>query len=68
MLRVAGIAALFVFTACSSTSVDTSPPSPVIAQGNWTQNLTFAGEVQGQMSGIVPDTTDYQTECTGSRT
>ena len=68
MLRVAGIVALFVLTACGSTSVDNGAPSPVIPQGSWTENLTFAGEVPGQMSAIVPDTLDYQTECTGSRT
>jgi len=69
MLRVVGIAALFVLAACNSTSVDTgATPSPVIPQGNWTEKLAFTGEVVGQMSGIVPDTSDYQTECTGSRT
>jgi len=69
MLRLAGIVALFVLAACGSTSIDAgATPSPVIPLGNWTENLKFAGDVTGQMSGIVPDTLDYQTECTGSRT
>jgi hypothetical protein len=70
MLRVAGIVALIVLaTACESTNVKpAASPSPVIAQGNWSQNLTFAGEVAGQMSGIVPDTGGVKSECTGSKT
>jgi len=46
MLRVAGIVALIVLaTACESTNVKSAAsPSPVIAEGNWAQNLTFAGE------------------------
>ena len=70
MLRVAGIIALIVLaTACEQTSVKpAASPSPVIAQGNWSQNLAFAGEVIGQMSGIVPDTGGVKSECTGSKT
>jgi hypothetical protein len=69
MLRVVGIVALFVLAACDQTSVKTVPsPSPVIAQGNWSQALTFSGEVPGQMTGIVPDTATQQSICTGSRT
>lgn len=70
MLRVAGIVALIVLaTACEPTNVKpAASPSPVIAQGNWSQNLTFAGEVPGQMSGIVPDTGGVKSECTGSKT
>jgi hypothetical protein len=70
MLRVVGIVALIVLaTACDQTTVKTVPsPSPVIAAGNWTQTLTFAGEVPGSMTAIVPDTGDQQSECTGSRT
>jgi hypothetical protein len=70
MLRVAGIVALIVLaTACEQTNVKpATSPSPVIAQGNWSQNLTFAGEVTGQMSGIVPDTGGVKSECTGSKT
>lgn len=69
MLRVAGIVALLVLAACEQTSVKTVPsPSPVIAQGNWSQTLTFQGEVPGQMTGIVPDTATQQSACTGSRT
>jgi hypothetical protein len=70
MLRVAGIVALIVVaTACGQTPVNTvASPSPVIAQGNWTQALTLTGDVPGQMTGIVPDTTDQQSQCTGSKT
>jgi len=69
MLRVVGIVALFVLSACSQSSPNVGPsPSPVFPQGNWTQNLTFAGELTGQMNGIVADTLDQQSECTGSRT
>ena len=69
MLRVAGIVALLVLAACDQTTVKTvASPSPVIAQGNWTENLTFTGEVAGQMNGIVADTGDQKSECTGSRT
>src|ERR1700704_6532448 len=70
MLRVAGIVALIVLaTACESTNVKpAASPSPVIAQGNWSQNLTFAGEGTGQVSGIVPDTGGVRSECTGSKT
>ena len=70
MLRVAGIVALIVLaTACEGTSVKPpASPSPVIAEGNWSQNLAFAGEVTGQMSGIVPDTGGVKSECTGSKT
>ena len=69
MLRVAGIVALIVLaTACGPTTVKTVPsPSPVIAQGNWSQGLTFTGEVPGQMTGIVPDSGDIKSECTGQK-
>jgi hypothetical protein len=70
MLRVAGIVALLVLaTACGQTPVTTVPsPSPVILQGNWTQGLTLTGDVPGQMTGIVPDTTGQLSACTGSKT
>lgn len=69
MLRVVGIVALFVLAACDSSTVKTVPsPSPVIPAGNWTQNLTFEGDVPGQMTGIIADTTTQISACTGSRT
>lgn len=69
MLRVVGIAALLVLTACSQNNANAGPsPSPVIPLGNWNQNLTFTGEVTGLMTAIVADTADQQSECTGSRT
>ena len=69
MLRLVGIVALFVLAACEQTGAKTvASPSPVIPQGTWTQSLAFSGEVAGQMSTIVPDTTDQKSECTGSRT
>jgi hypothetical protein len=70
MLRVVGIVALLVLaTACGQTTAQTVPsPSPVIAEGNWAQSLTFDGDVPGQMSAIVPDTGDVKSECTGQKT
>jgi hypothetical protein len=69
MLRVVGIVALIVLaTACGQNTAKTVPsPSPVIAAGNWTQSLTFAGDVPGQMSAIVPDAGDIKSECTGQK-
>jgi hypothetical protein len=69
MLRAAGIVALIVLTACGQNNpVSVASPSPVIAAGNWTQNLTFSGGVVGQMTGIVADTGDQVSGCTGSKT
>jgi hypothetical protein len=69
MLRAAGIVALIVFTACGQNNpVVVASPSPVIAQGNWTQSLTFTGELTGQMTAIVADAGDQVSECTGSKT
>ena len=69
MLRVAGIVALIVLaTACDSTTARTvASPSPVIAQGVWTQGLTFTGDMPGQMTGIVADSGDLLSACTGSK-
>jgi hypothetical protein len=69
MLRAAGIVALIVFTACTQNNPPpVASPSPVIPQGNWTQNLTFTGAVTGHMTGIVPDSGDQVSACTGSKT
>jgi hypothetical protein len=73
MLRAAGIVALIVplmvLAACGQSSVKAvASPSPVIADGNWTQNLKFAGGVSGHMTAIVPDMAGQVSECTGSRT
>jgi hypothetical protein len=69
MLRVAGIVALFVLAACGQNNTPAvASPSPVIAQGNWAQNLTFTGEITGQMTGIVADTGNQVSSCTGSKT
>jgi hypothetical protein len=70
MPRVVGIVALFVLlTACDTTNVKTvASPSPIIAQGNWDQALAFKGDVNGSMTGIVPDNPPQNSECTGSRT
>jgi hypothetical protein len=69
MLRVAGIVALIVLaTACDQTTVKTvASPSPVIAQGTWTEGLTFTGDMPGQMTGIVADTGGVGSACTGSK-
>jgi hypothetical protein len=69
MLRVVGIVALIVLAACAQTSAKTGPsPSPVIAPGNWNLNLTFSGDLAGQMTAIVPDTGTQQSSCSGSKT
>jgi hypothetical protein len=69
MLRAAGIVALIVLAACGETSAKSSPsPTPVVAQGNWTENLTFSGDLTGHMAGIIPDVGDQKSQCTGGRT
>ena len=69
MLRAAGIVALFVLAACGQNNPTVvASPSPVIAAGNWTENLTFTGEITGQMTGIVADTGDQINACTGAKT
>jgi hypothetical protein len=70
MLRVVGIVALVVLAiACNPTAVKTVPsPSPVIPEGTWSQNLTFTGDVPGQMTGILPGAGDLASTCTGSKT
>ncbi|HEY8815618.1 MAG TPA: hypothetical protein VIP57_11020 [Candidatus Dormibacteraeota bacterium] len=69
MLRAAGIVALIVFTACTQTNPPVvASPSPVIPQGNWTQDLTLTGAITGQITGIVPDSGDQVSACTGSKT
>src|SRR5260370_17739899 len=69
MLRAAGIVALIVLAACNEPIAKPSPsPTPIVAQGSWTQNLTFAGELAGHMSGIVPDLGVQKSQCTGGRT
>src|SRR4029077_3447891 len=69
MLRVAGIVALIVLAACGqNNTAAVASPSPVIAQGNWSQNLTFTGEITGQMTAIVADSGNQVSACTGSKT
>ena len=68
MLRVVGIVALLVLAACDQSSAKvTASPSPVISQGSWTQNLKLAGDLAGQITGIVPDQGTQQTFCSGSK-
>ena len=68
MLRVVGIVALIVLAACSQTTARTvASPSPVIPQGNWTQNLKFSGDLAGAMTGIVADTATQQSTCSGGK-
>jgi hypothetical protein len=69
MLRAAGIVALFVLAACNSNSAKPpQSPSPIVAQGSWTENITFSGEITGRMAGIVPDIGEQKSQCTGGRT
>ena len=68
MLRVVGIVALLVLAACNQTNAKVEPsPSPVIAQGNWNQNLKLTGDLAGQITAIVPDQGTQQTFCSGSK-
>jgi len=68
MLRLVGIVALFVLAACGQTSGNAGPtPSPVIAQGSCTQNLTLTGELPGRITTIVADQGTQQTFCSGSK-
>ena len=68
MLRLAGIVALVVLAACGQTSVSVGPsPSPVIAAGNWNENLTLTGDLPGQITGVVPDQGTQQTFCSGAK-
>jgi hypothetical protein len=69
MLRLAGIVvALFVLTACGQQTANVGPsPSPVIAQGNWTQNLKLTGDLVGQITSIIPDQGTQQTFCSGTK-
>ena len=73
MPRVTGIVALFVLAACylaacsQSSAKVASSPSPVLAQGNWTQNLTLAGDLPGRVTVIAADQGAQQTYCSGSK-
>src|SRR5437660_11076598 len=68
MLRVVGIVALFVLAACDQTNAKVGPsPSPVIAQGSWTQNLRLTGELPGRITTIVADQGTQQTFCSGTK-
>jgi hypothetical protein len=68
MLRVVGIVALIVLAACGQTTVKVGPsPSPVLAVGSWTQNLTLTGDLPGQITGVVADQGSQQTFCSGSK-
>src|SRR5260370_40644442 len=68
VLRAAGVGALIVLAACSGTSgTHVTSPTPIVAEGSWTQNLTFAGELTGHMAAIVPDIGDQKSQCTGGR-
>jgi len=69
MLRAAGIVALIVLAACNQTSAKPpASPTPVVAQGNWVEDLAFTGDIAGHMSAIVPDIGDQRSQCTGGRT
>jgi len=68
MARVVGIVALFVLAACSQTNTAAGPsPSPVIPQGTWTQSLTLTGDLQGQITSILPDTAAQESVCSGAK-
>src|SRR5438045_9699534 len=68
MLRVVGIVALFVLVACGQSSVKVgASPSPVLAQGSWTQNLVLTGDLPGKITSVVPDQGTQQTFCSGAK-
>src|SRR5258708_39730763 len=66
MLRAAGVVALIVLAGCSGTSgTHVTSPTPIVAPGGWTQNLTFSAEPTEHMAAILPDTADQKSQCTG---
>jgi hypothetical protein len=68
MLRLVGIVALLVLAACNQSSAKVAPsPSPVLPEGNWTQNLTLTGDLPGHITSIVPDQAGQQTFCSGAK-
>ena len=68
MLRVVGIVALVVLSACSQSSAKVATsPSPVIAAGNWSQNLLLTGDLAGRITAIVADQGTQLTFCSGSK-
>lgn len=68
MPRLAGIVALFVLAACGQQSAGAPPsPSPIIAEGNWNQNLTLTGDLVGHITSIVADQGTQQTFCSGTK-
>jgi hypothetical protein len=68
MLRLSGIVALVVLAACGQQTAYVAPsPSPVIAQGNWNENLTLSGDLPGHIASIVPDQGSQQTFCSGEK-
>ena len=42
-------------------------PSTQAVAASWNQNLTLTGEVTGHMTGIVADSGDQQSACTGAK-
>jgi hypothetical protein len=69
MLRLVGIVALFVLAACDPTSAKVGPsPSPIIAEGNWIQDLSLSGDLPGHITTILPDQLGQQTSCSGGKT
>jgi hypothetical protein len=68
MLRLVGIVALFVLAACDPTTTKVGPsPSPVIAEGNWIENLTLSGDLPGHITTILPDQAGQQNFCSGGK-
>src|SRR5581483_3053253 len=75
---LAGMAAVLALGGCSSFQ-DLSSPTPAPSSSSaaltapapspsgvaWAENLTFSGELAGQMTGIVPNQPGQRSECTG---
>lgn len=72
-LRFAGIAAALLVTGCTAMQeaqapLETPTAEPTVASGaalNWAQNLTFSGELTGQVTTIVASGPGQRSECSG---
>jgi len=69
MLRRAGIVALFVLAACGQSSGPKAAVSPSVPvqPANWTQDISFSGDLTGHMAAIVADVGNRTSVCTGAR-
>jgi hypothetical protein len=64
LLAVAGCARPWGLDA-SPTPTAAPTPARTPAGGNWVQAITFAGDVQGAMRQVLPDSAATRSECSG---